>query len=141
RLVREGNPVGDVMELVLANSRTPHLRRGDLRAQAAANAVAERRLRELAERRGLETVRVAFHEVVAHSERISRHIVAALPDGTYRAEGEIEGDGVTDEDIPIRVQVGIDGDHITIDFTGTSEAVAGNVNCPLAVTRSACYFA
>src|SRR5207302_1349957 len=66
RLVRGGDTVDDVMELILANSRTPRLRRGDLRAQAAANAVAERRLRELAERRGLDALRTAFREVVAH---------------------------------------------------------------------------
>jgi N-methylhydantoinase B len=46
-----------------------------------------------------------------------------------------------DEDIPIRAKVRISGDSLSIDFSGTSDAVRGNVNCPLAVTRSACYFA
>ena len=53
----------------------------------------------------------------------------------------MEGDGVNDEDIPIRVTVRIDGDSMTIDFAGTADAVRGNINCPLPVTRSACYFA
>jgi len=53
----------------------------------------------------------------------------------------LEGDGATEEDIPIRVTVTVSGDELTVDFDGTSGAVAGNVNCPLAVTRSACYFA
>ena len=141
RLVRRGEPVDDVMSLLLANSRTPRLRRGDLRAQVAANAVAERRLRELADRRGLDTVLAAFRDVVAYSERMGREIVRSLPDGTYRGHGEIEGDGVTDDDISIEAAVTIDGETITIDLTGTADAVAGNVNCPLAVTRSACYFA
>jgi N-methylhydantoinase B len=141
RLVRHGEIVGDVFDLVLANSRTPRLRRGDLRAQIAANALAERRLGELVERRGLDVVRTAFSEVVAYSERLARGIVAGLPDGTYRAESEVEGDGVRDDDIPIRVEVTIDGDSIVVDLSGTSDAVPGNVNCPMSVTRSACYFA
>src|SRR5439155_7962724 len=63
------------------------------------------------------------------------------PDGTYSAASEIEGDGITEDDIPIRVAVTIQGDALTIDFSGTADAVPGNVNCPLSVTRSACYFA
>jgi N-methylhydantoinase B len=53
----------------------------------------------------------------------------------------MEGDGVTDEDIPIRATVTVDGDSMTMDLTETADAVAGNINCPLPVTRSACYFA
>jgi N-methylhydantoinase B len=86
-------------------------------------------------------VSAAFAEVIDYSERRCREALGELPDGTYRANGEIEGDGVVDEDIPLRVQVRIDGEAIDIGFEGTSGQVAGNVNCPLAVTRSACYFA
>jgi N-methylhydantoinase B len=64
-----------------------------------------------------------------------------LRDGTYSAEGEIEGDGVVDEDIPLRASVTIDGDSLRVDFAGTSGPVAGNINCPSSVTRSACLFA
>ena len=54
----------------------------------------------------------------------------------------MEGDGGwSDADFPISVDVAVEGDRMTIDFTGTADAVDGNVNCPLAVTRSACYFA
>jgi N-methylhydantoinase B len=48
---------------------------------------------------------------------------------------------VGEDDVPIRVTVTVDGDELVVDFEGTSDAVAGNVNCPLSVTRSACYFA
>jgi N-methylhydantoinase B len=141
RLVRANEPVDDALALILANVRTPSIRRGDLRAQIAANRVAEQRLGELVERRGLETVLGAFDEVIAYADRRARETVRDLPDGEYAAESEIEGDGVSDEDIPIRVTVRIEDDSMTIDFAGTSTAVRGNVNCPLAVTRSACYFA
>ena len=141
RLVQGGEYVEDVLDLLLANVRTPTIRRGDLRAQIAANQIAETRTRELVERRGLETILAAFDEVISYTERRTREVVRELPDGEYSAEDFMEGDGTTDEDIPIRARVIIEGDSMTIDFSGTADAVRGNVNCPLAVTRSACYFA
>lgn len=131
----------DVLALVCANSRTPRLRRGDFRAQVSANGVAQRRSAELVGRLGLDVLLAGFDEVLAYAERRTRDALRRLPDGVYRAETELEGDGVTDADIPIRVAVTIGGDSARIDVAGTSDAVAGNVNCPLAVTRSACYFA
>jgi N-methylhydantoinase B len=141
RLISRGEWAEDVMAMIAANSRTPDLRKGDLEAQVSAGLVAARRLREIAERRGREVLLAAFGEIIAYGERRSRQFIRALPDGRYVATGEIEGDGVTDDDIPIAVAVTIDGDSVAIDFDGTAAAVAGNVNCPLAVTRSACCFA
>ncbi len=141
RLVRAGELVDELLELILANVRTPELRRGDLRAQLAANRLGARRLLELIERRGRETVLAAFGEVIDYARRRTREAVAEMPNGTYAAESEIEGDGVTDEDIALRVAVTVEDETIRIDFSDTHEQVAGNVNCPLAVTRSACYFA
>jgi len=141
RLVGGGELDENLLALLLANVRTPDIRRGDLRAQIAANRVAEQRVAELVERRGREVVEAAFGEVLAYTERRTREAIARIPDGEYRASGEIEGDGVVDEDIPIEVAVTVDGDALRVDFAGTSDQVAGNVNCPLAVTRSACLFA
>ena len=131
----------EVLALICANSRTPRLRRGDFRAQVSANRVAQRRIGELTGRWGLGTLLAGFDEVLAYAERRTRDALRRLPDGVYRAATELEGDGVTDQDIPIQVAVTIAGDTARIDFAGTAPAVAGNVNCPLAVTRSACYFA
>jgi N-methylhydantoinase B len=141
RLVRGGEYVDDVLALLLANVRTPAIRRGDLRAQIAANQIADQRIGELMERRGKETVLAAFDEVISYAERRTRDVVRNLPDGEYWAEDFMEGDGTVDQDIPIRVKILISEDSMSIDFSGTAEAVGGNVNCPLAVTRSACYFA
>ena len=140
-LMRGGSYIDEVMELILANVRTPTLRRGDLRAQLAANQLGEHRLRELIEVHGLDVVTICFGESIAYAERRSRAAIAELPDGRYFASGEVEGDGATDDDIPIEVSLDVRGDSMTIDFEGTSAQVAGNINCPLAVTRSACYFA
>ncbi len=141
RLVREGEYVQDILDLLLANVRTPDIRRGDLRAQIAANNVAQARVGELIERRSKEIVLSAFSEVISYTEKRTREAIRELPDGEHTAEDYLEGDGTTDEDIPVKATVTIEGDSIKIDFTGTSGAVAGNVNCPLPVTRSACYFA
>jgi N-methylhydantoinase B len=122
----------EVLEILLANVRTPEIRRGDLAAQAAANRAADERLREL--RFPLEE---AFDAVIAYAERRAREAIARLPNGRYEAEGEVE----TEVDLPIRVAVTVEDEHILIDFAGTSGAAAGNVNAPLAVTRAACIFA
>lgn len=141
RFFRGGRLVEDVMEILLANVRTPEIRRGDLRAQLAANALGGRRLSELVERSGLDLITSAFDEVIGYTERRARARIRELADGSYEASDVMEGDGTTDEDILVAARVTIEGDGLTIDFDGTSDAVVGNVNCPLSVTRSACYFA
>jgi N-methylhydantoinase B len=141
RLVRSGEYVEDVLDLLLANVRTPDLRRGDLRAQIAANNIAEERIVELIERRGKDTILAAFEEVISYAEKRTREAIRELPDGEYSAEDCMEGDGITDEDITIRATVTVEGDTMKIDFAGTADAASGNINCPLPVTRSASYFA
>ena len=141
RLVQGGEYVQDVLDLLLANVRTPTIRRGDLRAQIAANNIAEERIAELIERRSKETVLAAFDEVISYAEKRAREAVRELPDGEYSAEDVVEGDGIVDEDIQIKATVTVENDSMTIDFSGTADAARGNVNCPLPVTRSACYFA
>ena len=103
--------------------------------------MAQRRLSELVDRHGLEVVLASFDEVIAYAERRTRQALRALPGGTYRASSEIEGDGVSEDDVPLEVAVTIEGDAAWIDLTGTARAVEGNINCPLSETRSACYFA
>jgi len=140
RLVAGGEPVPDVMALILANSRTPEEREGDLRAQLAAHRLAERRLAEVADRHGAETVEEAFAALLDYAERRTRAAIGAMPDGRYEAEEALEGDGVTEDDLWIRVAVTVDGERMRVDFDGTDPAGPGNCNCPLAVTRSAVYF-
>ncbi|MGH3088399.1 MAG: hydantoinase B/oxoprolinase family protein [Rubrobacteraceae bacterium] len=141
KLVKNGEYVEDVLDLLLANVRTPGIRRGDLRAQIAANNIAQERVSELIERRGEDTILAAFEEVISYAEQRARSVIRDLPDGAHSAEDFLEGDGATDEDIPIKATVTVNGDSMEIDFDETSSAARGNVNCPLAVTRSACYFA
>lgn len=141
RLFRAGELNPDLLDLLTANVRTPQISRGDYRAQAAANQLAEARLNDLIDRMGLPVVSAGFGAVISYAERRAREVVRALPDGIYTARTELEGDGTTDQDIEIVATVRIEGDHISVDFGGTAPQVQGNVNCPLAVSRAACYFA
>nr|WP_276236212.1 hydantoinase B/oxoprolinase family protein [Halosegnis sp. DT85] len=138
RLVAGGDPVEDVRDLFLANVRNPDERRADLRAQLAANDRAEERVGELlAEYGDLEPL---FDAVVAYSRDRMEAELADVPDGTYTARDALEGDGVTDDDIPVVATVTVDGNAVAVDFAGTADQVRGNVNAPLAVAKSAVYF-
>jgi N-methylhydantoinase B len=127
----------EVLAVFLANVRNPDERRGDLRAQLAAHRLAEQRIAELCDRRGADTVRAAMDELFAYSERRVRAALAELPDGRYEAEDVVE---TTDGELVIHAAVTVAGDEVEIDFAGTAEQHDGNLNCPLAVTRSAAYF-
>ncbi|WP_336023643.1 hydantoinase B/oxoprolinase family protein [Halobellus salinisoli] len=139
RLVDGGEPNEAVHELIRANVRTPDERKADLRAQRAANARAEERVGELLDEHGARLLD-AFDAVIDYSRERVEAELTDLPNGTYRAHDVLEGDGVTDEDIPIEVAVTIDGATIDVDFAGTAEQVAGNLNAPLSVAKSAVYF-
>jgi N-methylhydantoinase B len=127
----------DVVERFVTATRQPDERRGDLRAQIAAHRLAARRLDELCATRGRERVAAAMDELYGYSERMVRAAIARLPDGRRTAEDVVEA---VEGDLTIRATVEIEGEEIRIDFSGTSSQDAYNLNCPLAVTKSACYF-
>ncbi|MBI3981465.1 MAG: hydantoinase B/oxoprolinase family protein [Gemmatimonadetes bacterium] len=137
-----GRVVRDVERLLLANVRTPDMRRHDLAAQLAACERGALRYRELVARHGAAYVTGAARDLMDYAERRVRAAVRerARP-GTYRAVDWLEGDGIEDRDLAIRVAVIVSPEgHLTCDFTGTDPAARGNVNCPLSVTRSAALF-
>ncbi len=126
----------DVLALVAASSRTPAERRGDLRAQFAANHVGARRLRELASRMGRGRLHGAMREVCDYSDRRVRAAISEVPDGSWTAQDRLEvGGGVT-----IRVRVTVAGDEVDVDFAGSDPQIAANLNAVLAVTVSSTWF-
>jgi N-methylhydantoinase B len=127
----------ELLESLVARMRNPSERRGDLRAQLAAHHLAEQRLEELCARRGNTHVTAAMDELLGYSERVVRAAIRELPDGRYEAEDVLEAE---DGDLPIRAAVEIRDDAIHFDFEGTAPQHEGNLNCPLAVTRSAAFF-
>jgi N-methylhydantoinase B len=127
----------EALEQLVARMRNPEERRGDLRAQLAAHRLAERRLDELCQRRGRSRVADAMDELLAYSERVVRAAISELPDGTFEATDALEiPEGLLD----LHAAVTIAGETIDIDFAGTAPQHTGNLNCPLAVTRSACFY-
>jgi N-methylhydantoinase B len=130
------------LERLAARMRSPHQRLADLRAQAAANGVGERRLRELAERHGRERLRAGMDEILAYAERRTRVALQALPDGVYTAEDTLEDDADGEAaDVVLRLRATVDGDLLRLDFGDSDPQVEGNLNCPLSVTKSAAFFA
>ncbi len=140
RLMRAGEMEHGVLDLILANVRTPQERLGDLQAQIAANRRGEERLLELARRYGRPEIFQAMNELLAYTERTTRRLLASLPDGVYRFEDCLDDDGVTDEPVPIRAAVTIAGDSAVVDFSGSAPQRAGSVNAVYAITLSAVYY-
>ena len=127
----------EVLAGLVSRMRNPEERRGDFRAQLAAHHLAERRLAELCDRRGRDRIVAAMDALFGYSERVVRAALGDLPDGRFEGEDVLEAG---EEDLPIRVAVTIAGDRIAFDFAGTAQQHAGNLNCPLSVTRSASFF-
>jgi len=127
----------EVISALVVQMRNPEERRGDLRAQLAAHRLAEQRVAELCARRGHDRVVAAMDELYAYSERSMRAGISALPDGRYEARDVLEA---LEGDLELRAAVTIAGDSVEIDFAGTAPQHEGNLNCPLSVARSACFY-
>lgn len=140
KLMERGRPNPAVWELLLANVRTPDERRGDLRAQLAANERGVRRLQELAATYGLEALQAAFSALLDYAERLMRTLLQTLPDGTWHFEDALDDDGIGEESLWIRVALTIAGDTATIDFSETDPQCAGSLNAVRAITVSAVYY-
>ncbi|HLH13284.1 MAG TPA: hydantoinase B/oxoprolinase family protein [Solirubrobacteraceae bacterium] len=126
------------LEELVARMRQPHERRADLRAQLAANRVGAQRLAEIAARVGVERLDAAVCAVLDYSERRTRASLAALADGERRAQDVLEA---PEGDLRLCLRAVVDGERLLLDFSGSAPQHGGNLNCPLAVTRSACLFA
>ncbi|NRG42309.1 hydantoinase B/oxoprolinase family protein [Rathayibacter sp. VKM Ac-2835] len=135
RIVRAGEVVRDITELIRFNSRLPDLTLGDFHAQLASLRVGERSLHQIWDKFGIETVEQAIRQVIEHGEAIARKAVLALPDGSWSATDYIDDDNITDDLIEITVRVTIEGDRLTADYTGSSPAVLGPVNLPIGSTE------
>jgi N-methylhydantoinase B len=138
-----------ILDIILRNVRTPVERQGDLAAQAAAHRVGERRLQEIVARYGLEETLRHAQALLAYAERWTRTAIARIPDGIYTFSDEMDDDGIPSTQPPmsrsqhhpeIRVEVTVDGDSLTVDFTGSSAAVSGPLNAVRAITESATWY-
>jgi N-methylhydantoinase B len=138
-VVIEPRPLdADAIDALVNQMRRPDQRRADLRAQLAAGRIGARRLGELYERVGARALKDAFTSVLDYAERRMRACLSELQDGERTAEDVLEA---REGDLRIALRAVVAGARLTLDFTGTADQHEGNLNCPMAVTRSACYFA
>ncbi|MGA7752059.1 MAG: hydantoinase B/oxoprolinase family protein [Candidatus Sulfotelmatobacter sp.] len=156
KLMQAGVMNHDILAMLLNNVRTPEEREGDLGAQVAACHTGAERLREVCSRYGVERARRAASELLDYSEELMRTFLQAVPEGEYRAEDFLDGDGINDS--PIKIAVAIrrkvrdrvsdpvarrrraPKPVVTVDFTGSDPQVEGSVNAVAAITYSACFY-
>ncbi|MAF48836.1 MAG: 5-oxoprolinase [Rhodospirillaceae bacterium] len=129
KLEKRGQPVEEIYRIIEYNTRFPRLVMGDLEAQLAGCLRGRDMFVEIVDRYGLETVREAIEIFLDQAEQASREAIRAMPDGEYRASSFLDNDGITEDvTIPIEVVVRIQGDEITIDFSGVAEQLPGPLN-------------
>jgi N-methylhydantoinase B len=141
RLFSADGPDREKLDFLLANLRGRDEREGDMFAQFAANDVAARRLAELCDRYGADTLAACFDALHAASEAGMRAAIRALPDGVWEGEDWLDDDGVDDRPLRIRVRVEKRGDEATFDFAGTAPQARGPVNTTYFIACSSVYYA
>jgi N-methylhydantoinase B len=157
KLMQAGSMNRDVLAMLLNNVRTPEEREGDLGAQIAACHTGAERLREVCSRYGINRARRAAADLLEYSEELMRAFLLQVPEGEYRAEDFLDGDGINEGPIKIAVAITVgrkvrngvlpvahrtraENQMVTVDFTGSDPQVEGSVNAVAAITYSACFY-
>ena len=125
----------------MRNTRLPQSAQGDLNGQLGALDLGGRRLDELLGEYGADTVRSALDALQDRAELLMRGELTDLPDGRWEAEDFLDNDGITDAPLRIKVALEIQGDQMTLDFTGTADRCAGPVNIALPTAVATAYVA
>ena len=128
------------MRLISNNVRTPDIQRGDLRAQIAANRTGIKRVQELVDNYGLDTVQAVMESVMDYSERRMLAQIRMIPEGVYEAVDYLEDIGSSDRQVKIAVKVTVRDGRMIFDYNGTDGQVDGPVNAPLGVTMAGIYY-
>ena len=137
KLVRKGAVDREVLSMLSSNSRDPYQRKGDVRAQVAANLLGEKRIISLIRQYGLKSFENAAGAALDYSERMVRKAIASFPDRTGNAADCME---MPSGDVGMKVAVRKNEDSISIDYTGTAGQVKAPVNAVYGVTLSAVYY-
>ncbi|MER5179069.1 hydantoinase B/oxoprolinase family protein [Streptomyces sp. NPDC002896] len=139
KIYEGGEPCVLTQDLIARQVRFPQPTLGDMRAQVACALTGARRLREIVERWGMDTLLAARDAIFEQTERLEREQVAAIPDGVYEATGRLDNDGIDlGTPLHVTVRVTVDGDRVTMDVTDCADQATGPVNCGAAQTVSAC---
>jgi len=135
KIEEEGRRNEWIWQILRDNVRVASLVVGDMEAQVAAARIGADRFLDLVRRYGIETVQAASADLMDYSERMLRREIEALPDGTYSAEGYLDGfvehPDPAYRDLVVRAAITVDGAGLTVDLTGTAPQVDLPVNMPL----------
>jgi N-methylhydantoinase B len=138
KLVSGGVDDRSVIDTIATNVRFPYPTTGDMHAMIACIKMGEKRLQEIVERFGLQTLERARDEIFRQTELLERAVIAQIPDGVYAAEGVLDNDGVDLETpVPIRLKITVSGEQIDFDVTGSADQTVGPVNCGVSQAVSA----
>ncbi|MCB0032401.1 MAG: hydantoinase B/oxoprolinase family protein, partial [Anaerolineales bacterium] len=141
KLFRRGELQQDVVDIILANSRSPFSGYGDLYAQINALTLGKKRMDEMVAEYGAETLTAAFAQLKAHASEMMRKSIAELPDGVYRFEDYLDNDGINDRPLKIALDLTIEGETMVLDFSRTAPPCAGPLNIARSTAVSCCYVA
>lgn len=137
KLIEKGILNDAFFKLILANVRTPEERKGDIRAQIAANNTGKQRLEEAIKKYGLKKI-LHYSEIIQeYALKILKEAIKEIPDGTYSFVDYLDDDGINNLPVKIGVNITIESDKANIDFSPSSSQVEGGVNATFAVTYSA----
>jgi N-methylhydantoinase B len=129
KIYEEGKLNETLYRVIKDNIRFPESSLGDMKSQMAACRLAARRMDELFDKYGKDTILAAISKIFDETEQKCRNVVAQLPDGIYEAEASIDDDGlIRDEEVPIRVKITIKGSDMTIDLSGCSAERKAAIN-------------
>ncbi|MDP6121871.1 MAG: hydantoinase B/oxoprolinase family protein [Rhodospirillales bacterium] len=141
KLFKKGEMDEEILSIILSNIRIADQRIGDIKAQAAALTVGERRLTVLLDRYGKDTVDEAIVELRTRAERQMRAKIAQIPDGVYEGQAFVDSDGVVDEPLRIAMKITKKETDLTFDMSGSSPPCQGPMNSVIATTKSSIYLA
>lgn len=141
KLYKRGEIDEEILAIILSNIRIADQRIGDIRAQAAALEIGERRLTELLDRYGADTVEHAIELLKAGASRQMRAKIATIADGDYKATAIVDSDGVIDRALEINLVIRKRGEEVEFDLSGSSPPCRGPMNSVIATTKSAIYLA
>jgi N-methylhydantoinase B len=137
KLEERGKLRKDVLQLYLENVRYRDFLHGDLMSQVGSVKTGKKRLLELLDKWGVETLKKFSQEVIAYSDRRTREEISKWPDGTYSSESWVDSDGTGLTNIAIKCKVTISGSELDIDFTGSDPQVRGSTNSSWATCQNA----
>lgn len=141
KLYKQGKLDEEILSIILSNIRIADQRIGDIKAQAAALAIGEKRLTALIDRYGDDMVEDCIAELKARAAQQMRSKIGTIPDGIYEGEAFVDSDGVVDEPLKISMKVIKRGEELTFDMSGSSPPCQGPMNSVIATTKSSIYLA